>query len=210
MRYDRYPLSHPKLKLLNPTTFNPEWFGVIKCKILPPRNLFLPVLPIKLKVASTVSSTSYEKLVFPLCKKCCLLGPSNSNQGVCKHDNDERALTSTWSTEEVKLSLEKGYTVLKIFEVWDFDSTTSLFELYIDNFMRLKLQSSPHTKNTTNEEYAAEIKSKMGIDLDLLKINPNAVLRTIAKLCMNSVCVTSLTIIFSFLTYILIYLFVFV
>jgi len=51
--------------------------------------------------------------------------------------------------------------------------------------MKFKLQSSPH--KGTKEEYSAEIKAKMGIDLDLDKISPNPALTKIFKLCMNSV-----------------------
>ena len=49
--------------------------------------------------------------------------------------------------------------------------------------MKFKLQSSPH--KGMKEEYAAEMKAKMGIDFDLDKICPNPAFTKISKLCMN-------------------------
>jgi len=125
----------------------------------------------------------HEKLIFPLYKSCAREGSVVPVE--CLHLDADRALVGEWTTEEVKLALEKEYKMLKIYEVWHFDHTINLFHHYIEAFMKLKLQSSPYTG--TKEEYAAEIKAKMGIELGVDKINPNPALRTIAKLCMNSV-----------------------
>lgn len=38
-------------------------------------------------------------------------------QQLCEHKDDERALTGTWVTEEVKKALEKDYKIIKIYEV---------------------------------------------------------------------------------------------
>ncbi len=46
MFYDRYPVGHPQ-KYVNPPEFDQSWFGIIKCKVLPPQNLYIPVLPVK-------------------------------------------------------------------------------------------------------------------------------------------------------------------
>lgn len=46
MFYDNYPIGHP-IKYFNPSQNDPNWFGVIKCKIAPPSNLHIPVLPMK-------------------------------------------------------------------------------------------------------------------------------------------------------------------
>ena len=48
MYYDRYPTGHPT-RISKPETFDPKWFGFIHCKVLPPRQLYLPVLPYKQK-----------------------------------------------------------------------------------------------------------------------------------------------------------------
>jgi len=48
MFYDKYPVGHP-IKIQKPTAYNPEWFGFVYCRVLPPRNLYLPVSPFKQK-----------------------------------------------------------------------------------------------------------------------------------------------------------------
>ena len=54
-----------------------------------------------------------EKLLFPLCKTCA----ESKNQAKCDHTSTERALTGTWTTDEVNKAIEKGYQVLKTYEV---------------------------------------------------------------------------------------------
>ncbi|GFQ65873.1 DNA_pol_B_2 domain-containing protein [Trichonephila clavata] len=56
--FDYYPIGHPD-KIYNPKKFSTKWYGLIKCKVLPPRKLYHPVLPYK-----------EEKLIFSLCKSC--------------------------------------------------------------------------------------------------------------------------------------------
>ena len=72
----------------------------MKCKVLPPKKLFLPVLPHRCK----------DKLMFPLCSQCA----TSLNQGVYDHEDDARCLIGTWVTEELKLALDKGYKIIKV------------------------------------------------------------------------------------------------
>ncbi|CAH1382856.1 unnamed protein product, partial [Tenebrio molitor] len=44
--YDDYPVGHPT-KIFKPPMYNLNWYGLIKCAILPPRGLYHPVLPVK-------------------------------------------------------------------------------------------------------------------------------------------------------------------
>lgn len=72
--------------------------GLVKCKVLPPRNLKLPVLGVNL----------FQGLYFVNCKSCL----STKWKGRCYHeDENERALTGTWCTFELELALAKGYKV---------------------------------------------------------------------------------------------------
>ncbi|XP_065208479.1 uncharacterized protein LOC135837206 [Planococcus citri] len=173
MFYDNYPIGHP-VKYFNPPQYNPKWFGVIKCKILPPNNLHIPVLPTKVKMEKS------EKLVFPLCKKC-----AENQQRNCNHNESERALTGTWSTVEVAKALEKGYKMLNIYEVWHFEASNNIFKDYIRDFMKIKLESSAHSY-PSDEEYVKDILDRQGIALDLENIKTNPVKRNLSKLCMNS------------------------
>ncbi|XP_050505309.1 uncharacterized protein LOC126883691 [Diabrotica virgifera virgifera] len=167
--YDRYPIGHP-VKIYAPESYDPMWFGLVHCQILPPTNLYHPVLPVKT-----------DKLMFPLCNQCVLDRPEE-----CTHTEPERMLTGTWTTLEIHKALEKGYKIINIYEVWHFNQTsTALFKGYVEDFMKIKLETSPHTY-ASNEEYVRVVKEQMGLDLDLAKIAPNPGKRACAKIFLCS------------------------
>ncbi|XP_028132068.1 uncharacterized protein LOC114327599 [Diabrotica virgifera virgifera] len=171
--YDSYPVGHP-VKIYAPESYDPTWFGLVHCQILPPYDLYHPVLPIKT-----------DKLMFPLCHQC-VVDSKVEDSKECNHNDSERVLTGTWTTLEINKALEKGYKIIKIHEVWNFEKTsTDLFKGYVNDFIKIKLESSPHTY-VSNEEYAREVKDQMDIDLDLTKISINPGRRAVAKICLNS------------------------
>ena len=47
--YQKYPIGHPT-KIFNPEKHDVSWYGLIKCKVIPPRKLYHPVLPQRIKV----------------------------------------------------------------------------------------------------------------------------------------------------------------
>ena len=174
--YQKYPISHPT-KIHNPEKYCKSWYGLIKCKVVPPRKLYHPVLPQRIKV------DSYEKLVFTLCKTCA----ETRNQNKCKHTDTQRSFIGTWTTDEVNKALEKGYKILRIYEVWHFaKSTDTLFKGYIRRFMKIKLESSSYNFKTKEEEDNFKARIKDSLDIDVEKFEFNAGLRSIAKLCLNS------------------------
>ena len=119
--YRKYPIGHPT-KIFNPKKYDKSWYGLIKCKVLAPRQLYHPILPQRIKV------DSYEKLVFTLCKKCV----ETRNQSKCEHSDNERSFIGTWTKDEINKAIEKGYKVIRTYEVWHFDnSTDDLFKGYI-------------------------------------------------------------------------------
>ena len=77
-------------------------------RILPPRRLHLPLLPLKIN----------GKLMFPLCLQCA---EEMRQSRPCDHCTSERALTGTYTSYELEKAVELGYKVLRIFEVWQFD-----------------------------------------------------------------------------------------
>ena len=103
-----------KTKTSNERQKMSKWKPGFKCKVVPPRKLYHPVLPQRIKV------DSYEKLVFTLCKTCA----ETRNQNVCKHTDNQRSFIGTWTTDEVSKALEKGYKILRIYEVWHFAKST--------------------------------------------------------------------------------------
>jgi len=85
--------------------------GLIKCSIVPPGNLYHPVLPHR----------SRNELLFCLCRSCVY---EQNISGECKHlRDDERALSGTWVLDEVQLAVEKGYRVLDIYELYEYQIT---------------------------------------------------------------------------------------
>ena len=58
------------------------------------------------------------KLLFPLCATCA----TNSLQN-CENSDKERALEGTWVSLEIKVAIENGYKIDKIFEIWHWDNT---------------------------------------------------------------------------------------
>ena len=58
----------------------------------------------------------------------------------------ERARTGTWVADEVRLAVQKGYEVIEVFEVYEYDDLQTgqggLFAKYIDTFLKLKTEAS--------------------------------------------------------------------
>ena len=133
--FKTYPVGHPT-KILSPEKYDDKWFGFVKCKVEPPKNLYHPVLPFRTTCGKS------EKLLFPLCRTCA----ERQQQTRCEHTEEERALTGTWCTNELKMAVEKGYRIVKIYKVWHFHRTTdTLFRDYVKEFMRVKMTRRPRT-----------------------------------------------------------------
>ncbi|XP_055340393.1 uncharacterized protein LOC129589579 [Paramacrobiotus metropolitanus] len=148
-----------------------------KQTILPPGDLQLPVLPYRCG----------GKLTFPLCRTCM----EKHQNSRCEHADCDRTITGTWCTPEIIKALDKGYTVVRIFEVWHFDKYEDrLFEEYINRFLKLKTEASGWPTEIQSErekqKYITDFKNHENVDLEYNKINPNPGLRALAKLCLNS------------------------
>ena len=72
------PTGHPEIITENFNEDVSNYFGLIKCTVLPPRGLLDPVLPYH----------AQDKLMFALCKMCADIG----NQTLCTHSDAERAI----------------------------------------------------------------------------------------------------------------------
>ena len=186
-KYGLFPLGHPTiLSQENVDKDNIEQYeGLIKCKVLPPRDLFHPVLPYKCN----------NKLMFPLCRTCAeRCDPSQK----CTHsEDDERTLVGTWVSIELKAALEKGYELLDVYEVWHFPETTQydkktgeggIFTKYIDVFLKVKQESSGYPEwyktEADKEKFIRDYFEAEGISLEEIEKNPG--LRAIAKIMLNS------------------------
>jgi hypothetical protein len=175
--WKQYPLGHP---VIITHDFKPldEYFGFVKCTVLPPRDLYLPVLP--------RHAGPSKKLLFPLCSACS----DTLQTAPCTHTEQERALQGTWFTEELKLAVEKGYQIVKIHSVWHFEKKSDqLFRSYVMTFYKKKLLSSklPLTTREEIEQYMREVYEREGIRIDSpADFSENPGLRQLTKLMLNN------------------------
>ena len=117
-----------------------------------------------------------------MCKTCAETG----NQNKCNHTDAKRSFIGTWTTDEVNKALEKGYKVIKAYEVWHFDKKSdALVKGYIRKFMKIKLESSNYDFKTKEEEANFKARITDSLDIDIEKFEFNVGLRSIAKLCLN-------------------------
>ena len=111
-KQESYPIGYPEIITKFASNDISKFFGLVKCKIVPPARLYAPVLPARIN----------HKLVFTLCHQCAL-----DQEAVCKHNDAKRAITGTWPTIEVNKALEKGYQIVQIFEVWHWEKKGDFF-----------------------------------------------------------------------------------
>ncbi|XP_062614172.1 uncharacterized protein LOC134275908 [Saccostrea cucullata] len=173
-----FPVGHPEI-ITDEFQDVRSYFGLIHCRVLPPRGLYHPVLPYR----------TGGKLLFPLCRTCAERQDSTS-QHRCQHTDQERSLTGTWVTTELHKALDMGYTLERIHEVWHFEeSSQELFKEYINTFLKIKQEASgfpPDCKTPEQQQdYIRQVLDKKGILMDILSIEKNPVRRTIAKLFLN-------------------------
>jgi len=133
--------------------------------------------------------------MFSLCRTCVL----TSNTGECCHTTDEEsALTDTLVIEEVRLAVQKGYRILEVHELYEYNVTRydpetrecGLFAGYINTLLKLKAEAIGYTvwvRSPSEEERCIESFWKCeGIRLGRESIKLNAAKRVLAKLCLNS------------------------
>ena len=173
------PVGHPEIITENFQDIS-NYFGIIKCRILPPRGLLHPVLPYR----------TNDKLMFPLCKTCADKADP-SNRDPCTHTDEERAIEGTWCHVELMKALEKGYEILRVHEVWHFpEHSSDLFKEYVNTFLKIKQEASGYPEWCVTEEqkqeYIDDYYENEGIHLDPQKIKYNPGLRQLAKLMLNS------------------------
>lgn len=187
-KYFKYPIKHPKIllgdDLIDKTVHNTE--GLFKCRVLPPKKLYHPVLPIKM----------HNKLLFPLCYTCA----SEKNNENCTHTDELRAFDGTFVADELRVAVEEGYHILRIYEIWEYETVKydsdpnnkcdGLFGTYIDFFLKMKTEASGFPAwcrdDTDKDSYIEQYETKEGIKLEKQNIAKNPGFRSLAKLMLNS------------------------
>jgi len=187
-KYSKFPIGHPIIHVGDACADIEACLkmeGLMKCKIVPPTNLYHPFLPYR-----------YKKLLFCLCRTCV---HEHTAKSECQHRNDaERCLEGTWVIVQIRLAVDKGYKILEILEVYEYQVTRydpetgngGLFAEYIDTFVKLKQEASGYPSWVGTEDdkvrYSDQFHQDEGIRLDRDSIDYNAAKRGLAKLCLNS------------------------
>jgi len=110
-KYFKFPIGHPIIHVGDACADIEACLkmgGLMKCKIVPPDDLYHPVLLYRCD----------KKLLFCLCQACVLEHNATSE---CRHLGDtERYLEGTWLIDDVRLAVDKGYKILEILEVYEY------------------------------------------------------------------------------------------
>ena len=181
----KYPKGHPEIIFQPGHTDISQYFGIAQCTVLPPYNLYHPVLPLR----------QNDKLTFPLYRTCVEQEMNKTmlqRSYVCHHTAQERKILGTWYTPELEKAVEKGYQILHIHEVWHFPQTQpELFKDYVDTWLKLKEESSGWPAHVGNDaekqQHVADYYGREGIQLDPTRIEKNPGLRSLAKIMLNSI-----------------------
>ena len=181
----KLPVGHPEIVCRDFDMTLESYFGIAHVKLLPPRDVYVPCLPVRMN----------GKLTFPLCYTCA----SEECHEECVHTDEERAITGVWCTPEIMKAISQGYRVVKVYEVYHYRDTSEydpdtksggLFSEQVDLFIKIKTEASgyPEWVNSPAEEdeFIAEFERKVGVLLDKERISKNPALRSIAKICLNS------------------------
>jgi len=150
--------------------------GLVFCKVLPPCDLAIPLLPYN----------AHNRLIFGLCRTCM----DEMHTGNCNHSEEERAIRGVFCTPELHAALDRGYVILDTYEIWEMEMTEGLFKPYVNNFLKMKQESSGFPPDCITEEqkqnYISDYARHEGIDLEYDKIGRNEGLRYISKIFLNS------------------------
>ena len=114
-----------------------------------------------------------------------------SLEGPCEHEDPERLIKSgTFFTEELKLAVEMGYIITKVYEMWDWPEdrrTVDMFrDLIRDQYGKKVTSSGPPATEAELQSIIQEHKHSMDLDLDPSKFIKNKALRALSKFSLNN------------------------
>lgn len=187
-KYGVFPLRHPII-ITDPRHMpKPEEFekivGFALVTILPPKKLRLPLLGAKID----------GKLIFGLCYECMCSNNPNS----CNHSDEKRMFKGSYTACEIAKAVQLGYKLIHIHEVWKYCGTQfnkktkkgGIFAGYIDKFLKLKQEASGFPSrivtDADKDKFIKDLEERENITLDKEKIESNPGLRSLAKMCLNS------------------------
>jgi len=172
-----YPKGHPQFISQPGHTNIHDYFGFVKCRVLPPPQLYHPVLPYH----------QAGKLTFLLCATCVqeeMQKPPLKRSHLCAHSDHERALTGTWCTPELQKVVELGYDIQYIYEVWHFPETCQgLFQDHVNTWLKIQQEASGWPQwvgddETKRQQYIREYYEHEGTQLEYAQFHVGQVWTT--------------------------------
>jgi hypothetical protein len=206
----KYPIKVPEI--IRPEDPVVDWSlpehiehdGLYKVRVVPPRGLFLPVLPMRV-------NRDDPRLMFMLCNRCATSmsrikdGPVVKKAIQCKHTDEERGWTATMTSIELRVALREGYKIDRCYRIWKYNEFDNLFWEYVKTFMEMKIKSSGFPSEIKTDEEKKkwakgwcklsifvsictrlEYYDRLGIKIALADVKLNPGLRYISKLLLNS------------------------
>ena len=173
-----YPIGHPKVSVIPFKEQDVNWTsasdnpykGILKVLIVPPRNIKVPLLPVRFK--------DDERLLFTQCKKCALQFPKGGRKSTyhCPHSEERRQYVSTCTHIELNEALDAGYHITKCYRVVEYTEWDhNVFRSFVKEFMKIKLEASgPPNGYDTPEKLDQFIRGEFelfGINVDLSNCN---------------------------------------
>ena len=140
-KYFKVPIGHPVIHVGDACQDMQAMIlkdGLMKCSILAPRDIYHPVIPFRCN----------KRLLFNVCRSCAIEENRTEN---CMHETvAESELTGTWVLDEIRRAVKKGYKLVEVHEVYEYQVTQynpqtgngGLFVQYIDTFLKLKAEAS--------------------------------------------------------------------
>ena len=193
LRDARLSKGHPVVKhcLTHDMGEVPNYFSIVKAKVLAPSGLYLPLLPYRFKTFK-----KFKKLTFTNCAMCAdLLYPKT-----CKHNESQRAFVGVYTTVELEKAIGLGYKILEFYQVWHYEKSCQynaetgeqgIFSEYVNTFHRLKTASSGYPVSCTTYaeklDYPRTLEKGDHIKLNLEEVKENPRVRSVAKFLSNNI-----------------------
>ena len=179
----KYPVGIPEI--IRPIKKEVNWLkpedipyeGILKVRVIPPKNLKFPVLPVHVE----------EMMLFPLCCTCAKKRSDGFkfkwDAESCEHSDVERSCTNEYTSVELKKALEKGYKIDRFYRGYHYKNwDENLFKHYVRKFLKIKVEATGWPEDVKTEaEKDAYVKAYAAapffISLDKNKIKKNPGLR---------------------------------
>ena len=189
-----YPVGHPEKIIFKQSEQSVNWThpshnpyrGILKVLLVPPKNLRVPVMPSRI-------GEDDLRLLFTLCQKCAKRYPHGGliKDYNCRHSEEQRQFVSTCTHIELNEALKVGYRVKRLYRVLKYDNfDDTIFKNYVREFFKIKLEASGFDSEFDTEEkqnlFLKECFELFAVEVEKGNMKYNAALRTLAKICLNS------------------------